>query len=311
MTRWIEETFHPDWRPAIRADRILHEVKTEHQHMVIFENKFWGKVLILDGIFQLTTRDEFVYHEMMAHVPLTALERPRKVLIVGGGDGGVLREVLKHPSVETATLVEIDQDVIDTSVKFYPEIGRKAFRDKRSSIVIADGVKFIAEAPEKYDAIIVDSSEPVGPSAVLHTKKFFASCKQALKPGGIFVTQTSLPFHTPEHLRSNTRALASLFKAVSPYICTHPCYFGGEFCISWASDDPTHLELSAATIARRAARRGLKTKYWTPAFHIGAFALPAYMQTIVDKARLAARPKRQGRKASSKRATGTRTLTGA
>jgi spermidine synthase len=298
MERWIAETFHSDWRPAMRADKVLHEVKTEHQDLVIFENKFWGKVLILDGVFQLTTRDEFVYHEMIAHIPLTALERPRKVLIVGGGDGGVLREVLKHPSVESATLVEIDQEVIDTSLKFYPEIGRKAFRDKRTNIVIADGLKYVAQTDERFDVIIVDSSEPIGPSAVLHGRKFFADCHAALKPGGIFVTQTGLPFHAPDHLKSTTRSLASLYKAVSPFAVTQPCYFGGEFCINWASDDPQHLAVSPATIARRAKRRNLKTKYWTPALHNACFALPGYIQDIVDKAK-AASP-------ASKSATGTK-----
>ena len=284
MARWIEETFHPDWRPRIRADKVLHEVKTDHQHLVIFENKFWGKVLILDGVFQLTTRDEYIYHEMMAHIPLMAQERPRDVLIVGGGDGGILREVLRHPSVRSATLVEIDQVVIDTSIKYYPEIGKKAFKDKRANIVIADGIKYVAETADKFDTIIVDSSEPEGPSAVLHSKSFFASCKKALKPGGIFVTQNSLPFHTPAHLASTTKALASLYRCVAPYICTHPSYFGGEFCISWASDDATHLDVSTATLARRAGRRAIETKYWTPALHNAAFALPGYIQKIVDKA---------------------------
>lgn len=295
MARWIKETFHPDWQPAIRADKVLHEVKTSHQHMVIFENKFWGKVLILDGVFQLTTKDEFVYHEMMAHVPLTALERPRKVLIIGGGDGGVLREVLKHPSVESATLVEIDQEVIDTSVKYYPEIGKRAFKDKRTNVVIADGLKFVAETAEKYDAIIVDSSEPIGPSAVLHAKPFFADCRNALRPGGIIVTQTGLPFHAPQHLKSTTKSLSSLFKAVSPFVCTHPCYFGGEFCINWASDQPEHLRLPLATIERRAKRRGLKTRYWTPALHNASFALPAYIQAIVDKAKPKSKTKSAGK----------------
>ena len=284
MARWIEETFHPDWRPRIRADKVLHEVKTDHQHLIIFENKFWGKVLILDGVFQLTTRDEYIYHEMMAHVPLMAQERPRNVLIVGGGDGGVLREVLKHPSVQSATLVEIDQEVIDTSVKYYPEIGKKAFKDKRANIVIADGVKFVADTKEKFDAIIVDSSEPEGPSAVLHTRSFFALCRNALKPGGIFVTQNSLPFHTPGHLTSTTKALVSLYDHVAPYICTHPSYFGGEFCISWASDNAEHLKVTPATLARRSSRRSIATKYWTPAFHSASFALPGYIQKIVDKA---------------------------
>ena len=115
MDRWIEETFHPHWRVRLEASRVLHEVKTEHQHLVIFENETWGTVLMLDGVCQLTTSDEYVYHEMMAHVPLMALERPKRVLIIGGGDGGVLREVLKHASVVRATLCEIDRTVIDTA----------------------------------------------------------------------------------------------------------------------------------------------------------------------------------------------------
>jgi len=116
MTDWIEETFHPHWRVRLEATRVLHEVKTEHQHLVIFENPTWGTVLMLDGVCQLTTSDEFVYHEMMAHVPLMALNKPKRVLVIGGGDGGVLREVLKHPSVEKATLCEIDRTVIDTAL---------------------------------------------------------------------------------------------------------------------------------------------------------------------------------------------------
>ena len=284
MTRWIEETFHEDWRPVMRADKILHEIQTDHQEMIIFENKFWGKVLILDGIFQLTTRDEFIYHEMMAHVPLTALEEPCKVLIVGGGDGGVLREVLKHPSVEQATLVEIDQNVIDTSIEYYPEIGKKAFEDKRTQVVIADGLKFVAETSEKYDAIIVDSSEPVGPSAVLHSRQFFSDCKNALKPGGIFVTQTGLPFHVPEHLHETSKSLASLYGAVAPFICTQPCYFGGEFAINWASDNAAYLDLPKTLTEQRAKMRALKTRYWTPAIQESAFVLPAYIQNIADQA---------------------------
>ena len=125
MTRWVEETFHPHWRVRLEASRVLHEVKTEHQHLVIFENPTWGTVLMLDGVCQLTTSDEFVYHEMMAHVPLMALARPRRVLVVGGGDGGVLREVLKHPSVEKATLCEIDRAVIDLSLEALPRDRRR------------------------------------------------------------------------------------------------------------------------------------------------------------------------------------------
>lgn len=283
MERWIAETFYKDWQPSMRADKILHEVKTDHQHLVIFENKTWGTVLILDGIFQLTTRDEFIYHEMMAHVPLMAMERPKNVLIIGGGDGGILREVLKHPSVKQATLVEIDQEVIDTSIKYFPKVGAKAFKDPRANVVIADGIKFVAECNERFDAVIVDSSEPVGPSAVLHTKKFFASCKNLLTDNGVFITQNGVPFQNPGHLTKTTQMLASLYGHVSPYICTQPCYFGGDFALNWASDSEAHLAVEATTLARRAKSRKIETQYWTPAVHKGAFGLPQYMQDIVDK----------------------------
>lgn len=296
MERWIAETFYNDWQPSMRADKVLHEVKTEHQHLVIFENKTWGRVLILDGIFQLTTLDEFIYHEMMAHVPLMAMERPKSVLIIGGGDGGILREVLKHPSVRTATLVEIDQEVIDTSVKYFPKIGAKAFKDPRTNVVITDGIEYVAKTEERFDAVIVDSSEPVGPSAVLHTKRFFSNCQKLLNPGGVFITQNGVPFHHPEHLAKTTQYLAALHKHVSPYICTQPCYFGGDFALNWASDDPGHLAVSEAALARRAKSRKIETRYWTPAVHKGAFALPQFMQDVVDKAVAKARKKPAARK---------------
>jgi spermidine synthase len=302
VTRWIEETFHPHWRVRLAADKVLHEVKTEHQHLVIFTNATWGTVLMLDGVCQLTTRDEFIYHEMMAHVPLMALERPRRVLVVGGGDGGVLREVLKHPSVEKATLCEIDRAVIDLSLKHYPEIANGAFDDSRAEVVIADGLEFVAQRKERFDAIIVDSSEPIGPSAVLHTRAFFADCKRALKPVGVLVTQNGLPFLFPEHLAETSAIFASLFKATSPYLCTQPCYFGGPFALNWASDDKALLAVPEATLARRLAKRGIATRYYTPAVHRAAFALPEYVRATMEAGKQF-RPKPQSteRKAASRR----------
>jgi spermidine synthase len=217
----------------LEASKVLHEVKTAHQHLAIFENETWGTVLMLDGVCQLTTLDEFVYHEMMAHVPLMALAAPARVLVIGGGDGGVLREVLKHPSVAKATLCEIDRTVIDLSLEHYPQIADGCFDDPRAEVVIADGLKYVADTRERFDAIIVDSSEPIGPSAVLHTRAFFTDCKRALKKGGILVTQNGLPFLFPEHLRATTEIFASLFRAASPYMCTQPCYFGGPFALNW------------------------------------------------------------------------------
>ncbi len=284
MTRWVEETFHSHWRVRLAADEVLYEVKTGLQHLVIFTNATWGTVLMLDGVCQLTTRDEFIYHEMMAHVPLMALARPRRVLVIGGGDGGVLREVLKHPSVEKATLCEIDRAVIDLSLQHYPEIAGGAFDDARAEVVIADGLKYVAETGERFDAIIVDSSEPIGPSAVLHTREFFTDCKRALKAGGVIVTQNGLPFLFPEHLAETSAIFASLFKATSPYLCTQPCYFGGPFALNCGSDDAVLLDVPEATLARRMGKRGIATRYYTPAVHRAAFALPKYVQAAVRAA---------------------------
>ena len=298
--RWIEETFHPHWRVRLEASKVLHEVKTEHQHLVIFENETWGTVLMLDGVCQLTTSDEFVYHEMMAHVPLMALAKPRRVLVVGGGDGGVMREVVKHPSVEKATLCEIDRSVVDLSLAHYPEIAAGCFDDPRCDLVIADGLKYVAGARERFDAIIVDSSEPIGPSAVLHSAEFFADCRRALRDGGILVTQTGLPFLLPDHLARTTRALGRLFQRVAPYLCTQPCYFGGPFALNWASDDAAHLEISVKKLARRQQKRKIETRYWTPAVQVAAFALPAYAQRVVDDALAPAPMPKSGGKAAAK-----------
>lgn len=282
MARWIEETFHPHWRVRLEADRVLHELKTEHQDLVIFTNKTWGTVLMLDGVCQLTTSDEFVYHEMMAHVPLMMLERPKRVLVVGGGDGGVLREVLKHPSLTRATLVEIDRSVVDLSLRYYPEIADGAFDHPKAEIVIADGLKYVAETRERFDAIIVDSSEPIGPSAVLHTKSFFADCKRALTDGGVLISQNGLPFHHPEHLARTSQYFRALFKDASPFVCTQPCYFGGPFALNFASDDRSLRALPVKTLAARMKRRNIAGRYYTPEVHVASFALPGYIARAAE-----------------------------
>lgn len=298
--RWIAETFHPDWNVSMRVDKMLHEVKTDHQHLAIFENKTWGRVLILDGVFQLTTSDEFVYHEMMAHVPLMAQQSPARALVIGGGDGGVLREVLKHPSIKRAVLAEIDREVIDTSLKYYPEIANGAYDDPRTEVVIGDGMAYVAETDEKFDAIIVDSSEPIGPSAVLHSAEFFAACQSSLAPGGILITQNGLPFTAPEHLADVTTSLSRLFETVAPLTCTQPCYFGGEFALNTATDGEAPSSVPLEKLAGRAKRRKITTRYWTPAVHGAAFALPGYVDDVVNDARKAARKRTTARPASKK-----------
>ena len=284
MDRWFEETFHRDWRVRLSADRVLEEVTSHHQELAVFENATWGRVLLLDGVIQLTTSDEFVYHEMMAHVPLMALEHPQSVLVVGGGDGGVLREVLRHPGVEEACLVDIDRSVIDLSLRHFPEVSAGAFDDPRSEVVIADGAAFVASTDTRFDAVIVDSSEPVGASAVLHSPEFFANCKRCLRPGGILVTQTGMPNLAPEQLSATCTAFARLFKVAAPYMCWQPCYFGGPFALTWGSDTAELRQVPIETLAERAKTRGIATRYYTPELHHAAFTLPAYVQDLVSTA---------------------------
>jgi spermidine synthase len=281
MTRWVDETLHPHFRCSLLADRVLYENRTDHQHLIIFDNSTFGRVMMLDGVVQLTTKDEFVYHEMMAHVPLFALgEHAKRVLIVGGGDGGVMREVLKHKGVERVVLCEIDKTVIDISKEFLSEISRGAFDDRRVEVVITDGVRYVAETAERFNAIIVDSTEPVGPAAVLFTREFFEGCASCLSRPGVLITQNGLPFLHPDHLASTMGLFASIFPDKATFLCDQPTYFGGPFALAWASNEKSLRQASSHTLAERFAASGLAARYYTPQLHQAAFVLPRYIAQI-------------------------------
>jgi spermidine synthase len=282
MTRWIEETLYPHWGQRHAMGKVLFEDKTEHQHLVIFESPSHGRVMMLDGAVQVTLADEFVYHEMMSHVPLFALGEPKRVLIIGGGDGGILREVLKHGSVEMAVLCEIDRAVVDMSLKHFPEISARAFDDPRTELVIADGVKLAAETKDRFDAILVDSTDPQGPGEVLFTRSFYSDCQRCLKKGGVLVTQNGVPFMQADELRKSVGYFRELFKDGSCYMATVPTYVGGQMALGWATDNTRLRSVKLAMLTERFAAEGIATKYYTPAVHLAAFALPAYVERIIS-----------------------------
>jgi spermidine synthase len=261
---------------------VLYENQTEHQHLIIFDNATFGRVMMLDGVVQLTTKDEFIYHEMMAHVPLFSLgaKHARRVLVIGGGDGGVMREVLKHKSVERLVLCEIDRSVVELSKEHLPEISNGAFEDPRVEVVIADGVRYVAETSERFDAIIVDSTEPVGPAAVLFTKAFFEGCARCLSKPGVLITQNGLPFLHPDHLAGTMALFATIFQDKATYLCDQPTYFGGPFALAWAANDAGLRALPPEVIASRFKASGLDLQYYTPEVHKAAFALPAYVAKL-------------------------------
>ncbi len=283
MARWIPETLHEAFRFSFKTNNVLYESHTEHQHLIIFENDTFGRVLMLDGVVQLTERDEFVYHEMMAHPALMAQPEPKRVLIIGGGDGGVLREVLRHPSVERAVLCEIDQSVIDLSRRYLDFISNGAFDDPRAQVLIADGTQFVAETDERFDAILVDSTDPIGPAVALFTRDFYANCKRALNEGGVLVAQSGLPFLQGNQLRDVQKSFGALFADASAYIMTTPTYIGGPMSASFGSDDPARLTPTLDTLKARRATVDGDMQYYTPEVHLAAFALPAYVTRRITR----------------------------
>ena len=283
MDRWVEETLHRGFRIRLKADRVLFDSETEHQHLIIIETPEFGRVMMLDGVIQLASNDEFVYHEMMAHVPLFAHGRAKKALIIGGGDGGVLREALRHPELESVTLCEIDRRVIDLCRAHFPEVSAGAYDDPRTRIVIADGTKFVAETDERFDVIMVDSTDPIGPGAVLYTREFYADCRKALAKGGLLTTQNGLPFLQAAELKQSVGYFRELFNDAFAYLATTPTYVGGPMSFGWASDDGELRQHKRRKIERRYAKAGaFPTRYWRPDVHVAAFALPAYVRELVE-----------------------------
>lgn len=275
-----QETQHDDLNQRLSVDKLLHQQRTDHQELVIFENSTFGKVLALDGAIQTTERDEFIYHELLVHVPLFAHAHVGRVLIVGGGDGGTLRRVLEHP-IERATMVEIDPGVIELSRRHLASISVGAFDDPRAELVVADGARFVAETAWRFDVIIVDSTDPVGPAKVLFGREFYADCRRCLNPGGILVTQSGVPFMQPEELRVCVQSLRTLFSDVTCYLGAVPTYNGGLMAFGWATDEPAHRRQGVETVRERYVATGVCCRYYNPEIHVACFALPTYVRELL------------------------------
>ncbi|QAB14503.1 polyamine aminopropyltransferase [Hydrogenovibrio thermophilus] len=272
------ETLYPSWGQQFVMDEVLFEVDTGHQHLVIFNNAQWGTVMALDGVIQTTEKDEFIYHEMMTHVPMLAHGAAKKVLIIGGGDGGILREVLKHDTVESVTQVEIDQQVIDMCVQYLPNHSAGAFSNPKANIVIADGVDFVTECTEKFDVIISDSTDPIGPGEVLFTSRFYQGIQNCLNDGGVFVAQNGVSFMQTDEVTTTYKRLSPLFAEATFYSAAVPTYVGGIMTFAWATDRTDLNTQSVAVLQQRYDAANLNTCFYTPALHAGAFALPKYVQ---------------------------------
>jgi len=280
MTDWFDETLHPEFRQGLSMDRVLYRDTSDLQDLVIFDNARFGRVMCLDGVVQTTEGDEFVYHEMMAHVPILAHGAARTVLIIGGGDGGMAREVLKHSNM-LVTMVEIDGAVVDFCKDHLPNHSAGAFDNPRLDLIIADGAQFVKETERRFDVLIVDSTDPIGPGAVLFTAEFYADCKRCLTPGGVVVTQNGVPFVQPEEITNSFQRLGKSFADVHFYRAAVPTYQGGDMAFGWASDNAQLRQVSVSELTRRYQASRIETRYVTPELHAASFALPKTIQDLM------------------------------
>ena len=280
---WIDETLYPGWGQRFRVRRELAREHSLFQDIVIVESEAHGRVLLLDGVVQITEADDFVYQEMITHVPLLQHGAAERVLIIGAGDGGVLRQVLRHRAVQHVTMVEIDEAVIRLTREHMPNIADQAWADPRSVVIVGDGIEYVAEAAnEAFDVIIIDSTDPAGPGEGLFTTDFYQHCARILSPRGLVVNQAGVPFMQADELRETSRRRAAAFQHVDAYVAAVPTYVGGLLALGIASAAPIE-RLSTDEIATRARRSGIlgATSYWSPAIHNAAFALPPYIASLL------------------------------
>ncbi|MBM7570499.1 polyamine aminopropyltransferase [Aquibacillus albus] len=275
MDLWFTEKQTKDFGITAKTKQTLHTEKTAFQQLDMIETEEWGNMLVLDGMVMTTQKDEFVYHEMVAHVPLFTHPNPKHVLVVGGGDGGVIREVLKHKSVEKATLVEIDGKVIEYSKQYLPEIAGD-LDNPRVEVKVDDGFMHIANSEKDYDVIMVDSTEPVGPAVNLFSKGFYAGISKALKDDGIFVAQTDNPWFKADLIRQVYHDVKEIFPVTRLYTANIPTYPSGLWTFTMGSKihDPLKVKEERFT--------DIETKYYTKELHHAAFALPKFVKDLTD-----------------------------
>jgi spermidine synthase len=278
MDLWFSELHTPDVKLSIRVDKHLHSEQSEFQRIDVFDSVEFGRILVIDGFVMLTEKDEFIYHEMIAHVPLAVNPDIKNVLVIGAGDGGTVRELCRYKEIECIDVAEIDGRVIEICKEFLPQTAC-GFSDERVNVHIADGLRFVRKCESKYDLIIVDSTDPFGPGEGLFTAEFYGNCKNALKERGILINQHESPFYEQDAkavTRANKR-ISSVFDGVWVYQLSIPTYPSGHWLFGFSSDFYSPLEFDA----QRWNNRGIITRYYNTDLHKGAFALPSYVKDLL------------------------------
>jgi spermidine synthase len=276
---WLVDQGSPDITSAFRVTGLVHTEQTSYQHLEIYDSAIFGRMLVLDGAVQTTEREEFVYHEMLAHPALCTHPAPKRVLIIGGGDGGALEEALKHP-LEAATLVEIDEAVVRTSREYLSGVAGRAFEDSRAKLVIGDGIAYAGETSERFDVVMVDSTDPQGPAVGLYAPEFYGTIERRLAPDGLLVVQSGSAIYQGDLIRSVRRTLRPFFPVVRTYVAAVVEYPGTLWSFTVGSLGPDPLAVSAETIAKRT--EGFRLRYYTPVVHRAAFEPPPFLREATE-----------------------------
>ncbi|MCL6583590.1 MAG: polyamine aminopropyltransferase [bacterium] len=277
MELWYTEKHTETTGITIKVTDCLLQEKSKYQQITILQTPHYGKILLLDGLVMLTERDEFVYHEMITHVPLLSHPNPQKVLIVGGGDGGSVREVLKHPEVEHIDLVEIDQMVIDKCREYFPTL-TQGLSSPKVTIHIANGIQFVKNCRSDYDVIIVDSTDPIGPGEGLFTEAFYQDIHRALRDRGLLVAQSESPFVHENIISPMYRKLKNVFPVCKMYLAFIPTYPAGCWSFAWCSKGNL---LSDRPDEKRYEKLQPKPRYYNPQVHRSSFSLPNFVEEML------------------------------
>ncbi len=273
-TVWVDEVYQDIVRTSFRLKKRLFKAKSPFQTVEVVETAGHGRLLFIDGMTMVSERDEFVYHEMIAHPALFLHPKPRRVLVIGGGDGGTVREVLRHKSVEKCTLVEIDGLVVEAARKYIPQTAG-ALNDKRATVRIEDGVKFVAETKEMFDVVIVDSTEPFGPAKELFGRSFYKNVKRILTKDGIVVSQAGSPFYEIATIKNLFKIMRPIFPVVEACLFSNLTYPGGLWAFTFATKG---LHPVRDFIPPRVKASGLGLRWYNAEVHAGSFALPSFLK---------------------------------
>jgi len=275
---WYTEYHTDDLKLSLRVKRFLHTELSRFQRIDVFESHEFGVTLALDSRIQTTERDEFCYHEMLVHPAMMTHPNPERVLIIGGGDGGAAREVLKHPTVKRVVQVELDERVVEVSKKYMPFLSA-SFSDPRHQLVIGDGFDYLENVTSEFDVVIVDSTDPIGEAKKLFTSEFYSGVKDSLREGGIAVGQAETPFLYPTITKGLYEVVKQVFSNVKLYLTFVPSYQSGMWSFVMGSDGK--LEVDRATLEARYRERGLQTKFYNPGVHLGLSELPNFLKSLL------------------------------